>query len=166
MSKGREIRAFDYVNQPYARVSETVQKDALAIFKRATKVAEDRSRNVVASLSVKLGGFEVSKDIRIELGEVEEEVQSEHSELARATRIPIEWRASDRPGLFPAMKGFIRIYPLTFTETQVELVGNYDPPMGLVGSAVDAVVGHRVAEASVHGFVRAVVEKLRHELAD
>jgi hypothetical protein len=37
--------------------------------------------------------------------------------------------------------------------------------MGVLGTAIDAVVGHRIAEASVHRFVRAVVERLRQDLA-
>ena len=63
------------------------------------------------------------------------------------------------------MSAELRVYPLSFTETQVELVGNYDPPMGALGTALDAVLGHRIAEASVHRFVRAIVERLRQDLA-
>jgi hypothetical protein len=37
--------------------------------------------------------------------------------------------------------------------------------MGVLGTALDAVVGHRIAEASVHRFVRAIVERLRQDLA-
>ena len=82
------------------------------------------------------------------------------------TRVPLRWQARDTPGLFPAMQAELKIYPLSFTETQVELSGHYDPPMGVLGSAVDAMVGHRLAEASVHRFVRAIVERLRQDLAN
>lgn len=160
----REIRAFDYVNQPYEPVRNLLTREGLAIFQRATKLAEARSGDLVAALSISLAGVEVSKDVAIEVGEVREETHG-NSELSRITSIALGWRATDSPGLFPAMNGELRVYPLSFNETQVELVGSYDPPMGVLGSAVDAVVGHRVAEASVHRFVRAIVERLRHELA-
>ena len=160
----REIRAFDYVNQPYEPVRHVITQEALAIFQRATKLAEDRSGDLVAALSINLAGLEVSKDIAIEVGEISEATHGA-GELARVTSIPLRWQAADSPGLFPAMNGELRVYPLSFSETQVELVGSYDPPMGVLGSAVDAVVGHRIAEASVHRFVRAIVEKLRQELA-
>ena len=37
--------------------------------------------------------------------------------------------------------------------------------MGVLGTALDAVVGHRVAEASVLRFVQAVAEHLRQTLS-
>jgi hypothetical protein len=37
--------------------------------------------------------------------------------------------------------------------------------MGWLGSAVDAVAGHKIAEASVHRFVSQVAEYLRSTLA-
>jgi len=160
----REIRAFDYVNQPYEPVRDILTRQALAIFQRATKLAEDRSGDLVASLSIDLAGLQVSKDVSIEVGEIHEATHG-NSELSRTTSIALRWQATDSPGLFPAMNGELKVYPLSFDETQVELVGSYDPPMGVLGSAVDAVVGHRIAEASVHRFVRAIVERLRQELA-
>jgi hypothetical protein len=164
MSKGRDIRAFDYVNQPYERVRDALDAGALAIFQRATKLAEERGNDLLSSLKVHVAGLDISKDIAIRVGKPTEE-RTAHSELTRVTRIPVEWEAADEPQLFPEMKGEIAIYPLSFTETQVELTGHYHAPLGLLGSAVDAIVGHRLAEASVHGFVRAVVDRLRHELA-
>lgn len=160
----REIRAFDYVNQPYAPVRHLITQQALAIFQRATKLAQDRSGDLVAALSINLAGIELSKDIAIEVGEVREAAHG-NSELSRMTSIELRWQAADSPGLFPAMDAELRVYPLSFTETQVELVGSYDPPMGVLGSAVDAVVGHRLAEASVHRFVRTICDRLRQELA-
>ena len=160
----REIRAFDYVNQPYESVRNIITEQGLAIFQRATKLAEDRSGDLVAALSVNLAGVEVSKDISIQVGEVREETHG-NSELSRVTSINLSWQATESPGLFPAMDAELKVYPLSFSETQVELWGSYDPPMGVLGSALDAVVGHRIAEASVHRFVRAIVERLRQELA-
>lgn len=160
----REIRAFDYVNQPYEPVRDAIKQNALDIFRRATKLAEDRSGDVAASLSVNLAGLNISKDIQIKVGEISES-SSGSAELARVTRVPLTWQAHESPGLFPAMQAELKVYPLSFTETQVELSGQYDPPMGVLGSAVDAVVGHRLAEASVHRFVRAIVERLRQDLA-
>jgi hypothetical protein len=37
--------------------------------------------------------------------------------------------------------------------------------MGVLGTVVDAIAGHRIAEASVHRFVRSLVEQLRADLA-
>jgi len=53
---------------------------------------------------------------------------------------------------------------LTGSETQLDFSGHYEPPLGVFGSAVDAVVGNRVADASVHRFVTEFAEYLRTTL--
>jgi hypothetical protein len=35
MSKGREIRCYDYVNHPYERVRDALRQDALIVFPNA-----------------------------------------------------------------------------------------------------------------------------------
>ena len=69
------------------------------------------------------------------------------------------------PRLFPLMKAELAIYPLTATETQLDFCGIYDPPFGAVGKAMNAVLGHRIAEVSVHRFISDVAEYLRQALA-
>jgi hypothetical protein len=55
--------------------------------------------------------------------------------------------------------------PLTATETHLDFLGRYDPPLGVVGDAMDALVGRRIAEASVHRFIGDLARYLREELA-
>jgi hypothetical protein len=154
----REIRSFDYVNQPYETVRDVLRKDAAAIFRSATQVAEARTGELVASLSVEVKGFELAKEIAIRIGEVQE---TPGPRLSHVTHIELEWQAKEAPGLFPTMKADLSVYPLSGKETQIDLRGAYEPPLGPLGGAIDAMVGHRIAEASVHRFVSAVAERLR-----
>jgi hypothetical protein len=62
------------------------------------------------------------------------------------------------------MRAELSVYPLTATETQLDFAGRYEPPLGALGSAMDAMVGHRIAEASVHRFLQDVAAYLRREL--
>jgi hypothetical protein len=62
------------------------------------------------------------------------------------------------------MKAELSIYPLTATETQLDFRGFYEPPFGTLGKAVDAMVGHRIAEVSVDRFVNDVAGYLRRTL--
>jgi hypothetical protein len=55
-------------------------------------------------------------------------------------------------------------WPLSSTETQLEITGEYRPPLGMVGQAMDAALGHRIAEASVHSFLEDVVEQMKRDL--
>ena len=70
------------------------------------------------------------------------------------------------PRLFPLMKGGRFVYPLTATETQLDFSGVYQPPFGTVGKTMNAIVGHRIAEASVHRFVSDVAGYLRQAIRE
>ena len=118
MSKGREVRCYDYVNHPYAQVRDVLKW---------------------------------------------EEQTAEMS--GPITRLQLEWQAAKMPGLFPVMKAELAIYPLTAGETQLDFAGLYEPPLGLAGKAMDALVGYRIAEVSVHRFVSDVAAYLRQALA-
>lgn len=159
----QEIRSYDYVNHPYGRVREALVADAAGIFRAATRVAADRAQSVAAELRVTLAGVDVSTDIVCSIGKIEEAAGGPKG--APVTRIPISWEAARNPRFFPLMSSVLTIYPLTSTETQLDFLGHYDPPLGVVGEAMDAIVGHRIAEASVHRFITDVARYLREHLA-
>lgn len=159
----QEIRSYDYVNHPYARVREALVADPTGIFAAATRAAAGRARELAAELRVTVGGVDVAAEIVFSIGAVGDDATGPLG--GPATGIPVSWQAAKHPGLFPLMNGVLTIYPLTATETQLDFLGRYDPPLGVVGSAVDAVMGHRIAEASVHRFIGDVAQYLRNRIA-
>lgn len=161
MSKA--ISVYDYVNHPYQAVRDKLSADAAEVFRRATKTAAMRAKTVASELHVNVGGIEIGTDIEIAVKTIEEEPKKALS--SPVTRLELEWKAARMPGLFPFMKAELAVYPLTATETQLYLSGNYQPPLGALGSLIDSVVGHRIAEASVHQFITDVAVYLRKELA-
>lgn len=162
MSSKPEIRSYDYVNHPYEKVSDALRKDALTVFQSATKAAASRAQSVAAELHVDFGGVGVKSDITISVKRIEEVLDAMSNP---ATKLSLEWEAAAKPGLFPLMKAELAIYPLTATETQLDFWGLYEPPFGAVGKAMNAMVGHRIAEASVHRFITDVAAYLRQALA-
>ena len=164
MSKGPEIRCYDYVNHPYARVRDALRTDALNVFQSATKAAASRAQSIAAELHVDIGGVGVKSDIRISIKNVEEKLL-DVALSTPVTRLQLEWEGATMPGLFPLMKAELSIYPLTTSETQLDFWGIYEPPFGALGKAMNAIVGHRIAEVSVHRFISGVAEYLRHALA-
>jgi len=161
MSTGREIRSYDYVNRPYERVRDALRQNALTVFQSATKAAASRAHSIAAELHVDLGGIGVRTDINISVKNIEEIVDATSTPT---TRLLLEWEAATVPGLFPLMKGELSLYPLTSTETQLDFSGFYEPPFGAVGRTMNAIVGHRIAEVSVHRFVSDVAGYLRQAL--
>jgi hypothetical protein len=160
MSKRNEIRCYDYVNHPYERVRDALKQGAVTVFQSATRSAAHRARSIAAELHLDVGGIGIKADIKISVRDVEEKVLS-----TPTTRLLLEWEAATMPRLFPLMKGELSVYPLTSTETQLDFLGVYKPPFGAVGKTVNAAVGHRIAEVSVHRFVSEVAGYLRQALA-
>jgi len=161
MSTGREIRSYDYVNRPYERVRDALRQNALTVFQSATKAAASRAQSIAAELHVDFGGIGVKTDINISVKNIEEIVDTTSTPT---TLLLLEWEAATVPGLFPIMKGELSLYPLTPTETQLDFSGFYEPPFGAVGRTMNAIVGHRIAEVSVHRFVSDVAGYLRQAL--
>lgn len=69
------------------------------------------------------------------------------------TTIPLTWVATGAPGLFPRLEGDLVVSSLGESLTQITLRGSYEPPMGVIGRALDRTVLHRVSEASVKAFL-------------
>jgi hypothetical protein len=158
-----EIRSYDYVNHPYARVREALVADPAAIFRDATRAAAARARSVAAELRVTIAGVDVSAEIAFTVGTIADDLSGPHG--TPVTRLPISWEAAHHPQFFPLMSSVLTVYPLTSTETQLDFLGHYQPPLGIVGGAMDALVGHRIAEASVHRFIGDVAHHLREQLS-
>jgi hypothetical protein len=156
--KPREIRCYDYVNYPYERVRDALRNDALTVFQSATKSAVSRAQSVAAELHVDIGGVGVKADINVVVKNVEETIETIPFPT---TRLQLEWEAATMPGFFPFMRAELSIYPLTATETQLDFLGHYEPPFGVLGKAMNAVVGYRIAELSIHRFLVEVAKYLR-----
>lgn len=162
MAGSLELRSFDYVNHPYAQVRDVLMKDALAVFRAATKAASSRANDVASALRVQVAGLEIQKDIVIDVKQVEEQKSPALKTLV--THIELEWEAAKSPRLFPLMRAELSVYALTARETQLDLHGHYEPPLGALGKVMDAILGKRIAEASVHQFLTDVATYLRRTL--
>jgi hypothetical protein len=152
------LRVYDYVNQPFARVAEALSRDTPGILQRATTVAGERAAELGAKLHAHVGPVDVTANVAVEIGPMDDTPLASGRE---ALRIPIAWQAARTKGAFPVMRAELTIYPLTSTETQLELAGTYEPPLGAIGRALDSALLHRIAEASVLQFVQEVARYMR-----
>jgi len=162
MSKPRKVQCYQYVNRPYEAVRELFHQRPLEAFQRATRSAAERANAVEASLRAGVLGIDVGVDVRIQVQAIRDD--DGVAGMSPVTRLTLAWEATRALWLFPVMRAELSIFPLTSTETQLELEGAYDPPLGVLGNAADVVLGHRVAEATVHRFLDDVVEQIRREL--
>jgi len=95
----------------------------------------------------------VAKTVRLEVGEP---VGEDETML-----LPIVWEATGTPGLFPRMEAEVVLAAIGPLLTQLSLRGSYRPPLGPIGRVLDRALLHRVAEASVKGFVDRIARSLQ-----
>jgi hypothetical protein len=164
MNKAKTIRCYDYVNHPYDVVRDSLSAGGSGVFHDATKAATSHAQTLTSELRVNIGGIEIGTDISISMKKIED--RPKESGSSPLTRFQLAWGATKMPGLFPFMNAELLVYPLTAKETQLDFSGHYEPPLGVLGEALDAVVGHRIAEASVHRFIQNVAAYLRSELSN
>ena len=96
--------------------------------------------------------FRVSKRVAVSVGVP--------LRLPSKTLLPVTWRAAGVGSLFPEMEGDLEVAPFGPARSQLSMNARYHPPLGAVGAAADRALLHRVAEATIRGFVERVREKL------
>jgi len=161
MKNSREIRCYDYVNHSYEQVRDALRQNAAKVFQSATKSAISRAESVATELRVDFGAVGVKADVEVCVKTVEDKLDAIPSPT---TVLSLQWEAKTMPGLFPVMRANLCIYPLTATETQLDFLGHYEPPFGALGKAMNAIVGYRIAEVSVHRFLSEIAGYLRQTI--
>jgi hypothetical protein len=72
----------------------------------------------------------------------------DEAETGRAhDEMEIDWTAGTR--FFPAFQGALRLRIASIDETRLTLEGTYRPPFGAAGRVFDALIGRRIARATM-----------------
>jgi hypothetical protein len=78
-----------------------------------------------------------------------------------SVRIPLRWQADGAEWLFPHMEAELVVSEITPELTHLALRGTYRPPMEGLGSVLDRLAFHRVAEATVRNFLERLATGLQ-----
>ncbi len=135
---------------------------AVELFQSATTSAATRGQSLMAILRVGIGAFEIGVDVRTHVKRIRDEEPI--AGMPPMTSVELDWEAARVPALFPIMRAELSAWPILPTETQIAIEGEYQPPFRQVGNTLDALLLHRVAEASVHRFLEDVLAQMRCEI--
>jgi len=78
--------------------------------------------------------------------------------------VPLHWTATEHPNLFPVMDGELHISDVAGNQIELRLDGKYHTPLGAVGAIANAMLGRRVADKSLRGFLSEVAQRLESSL--
>ena len=162
LRQSQTLRCYAYVDRPYQAVRSLLRDRPLEVLHRATNSAVARVNELAGSLSISVAGLELGVEVNLHVRGVHDDEGI--AGLFPVTHVNIGWEAARAPSLFPLMSADLAAWPLTSSETQLEIQGDYTPPLGLLGAAIDVAIAHRIAEASVHRFLEDLVEQIRHQL--
>ncbi len=145
---------FVYYYTHIDRSAFDVERSVFGILSSLDVLAADASRGV-ERLRIGIGSGE-----RTVIGKTVEVRTGTPVRGATELAIPIVWEATGARALFPRLEGELLIAALSTNLTQLALRGSYVPPFKQVGRALDRVVLHRLAEASVKSFVERIAARI------
>jgi hypothetical protein len=111
------------------------------------------SADAYGSGQVRVGPGGVSKLVRVQAREL--------SWTEKSGGLALRWEATGTGGgLFPVLDADLTLVDFGAQGTLVALAGVYRPPLGALGQALDRAVLHRVAVATIKGFLARVAAQL------
>lgn len=141
------------------RASVRIPGDALALRQRLE--AEFLNRNKSFRIHIALKDFAIPGDLVLEK-EILLHARLVRDELNLNNDLQVEFRASTVTNLFPTFRGVLDVYPAEYeSESILEVVGSYEPPLGMIGLAIDTTFGYLIAERSIKDFLRDIAGELK-----
>ncbi len=144
------------MRMPYALVARFLREDPAGVI---AAVGHSEAGKVHAHLVAHVPGtaFEFGAEAIIEVGDLEDVAGPIPS-----LRIPVQWHGAGESHLLPEMVAHLEAFPATANDTELAIVGEYTPPLGALGAAVDHALMHRVASDAANGLLEAVVHEIKN----
>jgi hypothetical protein len=155
----REVNCYGYIPRPFDELRALMMRDPIRLLKQATSAGAARAHSLYTELRVG-EGVTVQVDVEVELIRTFDGCPVDGAPTLACAGLELQWKAVSHASLFPLMKAKLSAWPVTANETQLALEAHYQPPLGVLGTAVDAVIGHRIAEATLQRFLDDLIDHL------
>lgn len=155
---GRPLHHHGYVHRPFGRICDDLETDGPAIVDVATRAAVSFAEDLADYLEDRLGYFDREEPVSVALGEID---RAPHEAM-----IPIEWHADHTRRLLPNVSAAIHLAPIISkgpgATTEITLRGAFAPKSAHHRGPVERALVRRVVDATLHTFLRHLVEELEH----
>jgi hypothetical protein len=141
------VRYFVELPLPAAQVEQALLDHPPGWLAEMAGAAQQRGDDLLAEVGVGVGplGTRLGRRVAIQLGEP--------VRFPSMTSLPLTWEPLGLEGLLPRLDADLELGSLGEDRTQLAISARYRPPLGVVGRAVDRVLLHRVAEATLKDFL-------------
>ena len=139
------IRYYVELSLPVAKVEQALVDSPGGWLSAVAGEAQARGDGLLGEVGIDRLGARLRRQVRIQLGEP--------VRFPSMTSLPLTWEPVDLEGVLPRLDANLELGTLGGDRTQLAISARYRPPLGVVGRAVDRVLLHRVAEATVKDFL-------------
>jgi hypothetical protein len=147
----RDVQFLRTIDTPYAVVRRRLRDDAARVL---GEWVDDAGR-AVATVAAEFRGRHLERAIVVEV------VTHEAPEgSATGSHLVLSAEALEHPERYPTLEARFDALPLGEARTALFFVATYNPPLGLIGGAADAVALHRFAEVSLQRYFDGVGGRL------
>jgi hypothetical protein len=139
------VRYYIELSLPVARVEQALVGSAAGWLSAVAGEAQARGDGLLGDVGVGPLGTRLRRSVRVQLGGP--------VRFPSMTSLPLAWEPVGLEGVLPRLDATLELGSLGGDRTQLAISARYRPPLGVVGRAVDRVLLHRVAEATVKDFL-------------
>ena len=150
------VRYYVTIDRPIEACREVLLESPEEWLPNLVQTSHGSGEQLLARMGFSILAVDVRKKAVVQLGKA--------MQLRDWLHIPISWEAQPVSDFFPRFEGELQLVPISTAETKLALAGTYDPPLGDVGRAVDNLLMHTAAEATVKDFVEQLGRRLEKEL--
>jgi hypothetical protein len=145
------LEDFADVSRPFEQVRGLFTGDGSWFAPLAT-AAEEEGEALYMRIGPSWASGRAGRKVRVTLGPPHDR--------GDALVVPLSWKSSDLPGLFPVLDGDLELAPLDSDICRVTLSASYVPPFGELGRQLDRALLHRVARSTARSFLARVRQRL------
>jgi hypothetical protein len=149
------IRYYIELSLPVAKVEQALVSSPAGWLSTMAGQAQARGDGLLSEVGVGPLGIRLQRQVRIRLGEP--------IQFPSMTSLPLTWEPVGLEGVLPQLDANLELGSLGEDRTQLAISARYRPPLGVVGRAVDRVLLHRVAEATVKDFLDRLGPAITHQ---
>ena len=139
------VRYFVEVPVSVDRVERALHTSSAGWLSAMAGVAQERGDGLLTEVGVGPLATRFRRRVTIQLGAP--------VRFPSMTSVPLTWEPVGLEGLLPRLDANLELGSLGEDRTQLAISARYRPPLGVVGRAVDRVLLHRVAEATLKDFL-------------
>ena len=138
-------RYFVEVPLPADQVERALLASPAGWLSAMADAAQERGDGLLTEVGVGPLGTRIRRRVTIRLGAP--------VRFPSMTSLPLTWEPVGLEGLLPRLDANLELGSLGQDRTQLAISARYRPPLSVVGQAIDRVLLHRVAEATLKDFL-------------